>query len=57
VPTPVIARTHAQVTGMFAGLRLVPPGVVPVSQWRPDSIAGEVVDLYGGIARTPGRRW
>ena len=57
VPTPVIARTHAQVTGLFAGLPLVALGVVPVSEWRPDTIVREVVDLYGGIARTPARRW
>jgi len=57
VPTPVIARTHAEITGLFAGLPLVAPGVVPVSEWRPDAIARQVVDLYGGIACTPARRW
>ena len=56
VPTPVTARTHAQVTGLFAGLPLVAPGVVPVSEWRPDMIVRQVVDLYGGVARTPARR-
>ena len=56
VPTPVTARTHAEVTGLFAGLPLVAPGVVPVSEWRPEAIVGQVVDLYGGIARTPARR-
>ncbi len=56
VPTPVIARTHAEVTGLFAGLPLVAPGVVPVSEWRPDAIVWQVVDLYGGVARTPARR-
>jgi trans-aconitate methyltransferase len=57
VPTPVIARTHAQVTKLFAGLPLVAPGVVPVSEWRPDAIVRQVVDLYGGVARTVARRW
>jgi SAM-dependent methyltransferase len=57
VPTPVTARTHAEITGLFAGLPLVAPGVVPVSEWRPDAVAREVVDLYGGVARTPARRW
>jgi O-methyltransferase involved in polyketide biosynthesis len=56
VPTPVIARTHAQVTELFAGLPLVAPGVVPVTEWRPDVIARKVVDLYGGVARTAVRR-
>lgn len=53
-PVPVTARTHAQVTSLFGGLPLVAPGVVPVSEWRPD--AGEVPgpgDLYAGAARIP----
>jgi len=57
VPTPVTARTHAEVTELFAGLPLVAPAVVPVSEWRPDAIVRQVVDLYGGIARIPARRW
>ena len=57
VPTPVTARTHAEVTELFAGLPLVAPAVVPVSEWRPDAIVRQVVDLYGGVARVPARRW
>ena len=30
-------RSQAEVTAFFDGLELVPPGVVPVPQWRPDS--------------------
>ena len=33
---PYLSRTAAQVEGYFAGLDLVPPGVVPVANWRPD---------------------
>jgi hypothetical protein len=51
VATPVTARTHAQVTRLFAGLPMVAPGVVSVSEWRPDAILRHVVDLYGGIGR------
>ena len=29
-------RGPEQLAGFFAGLDLVPPGVVPVPQWRPD---------------------
>jgi hypothetical protein len=41
----------------FAGLELVPPGVVLVSEWRPDGSGprptpGEV-NCYGGVARKP----
>jgi hypothetical protein len=57
-PVPVTARTHAQVTGLFGGLPLVAPGVVPVTRWRPDSpdAPAQAADLYGGVARTPGPR-
>jgi S-adenosyl methyltransferase len=55
-PTPVTPRSHAQVTGLLGGLPLLPPGVVPVSEWR--TPAGDVpqpCDLYGGVARIPRR--
>lgn len=57
VPTKVIARSHAQITELFAEFPLVAPGVVPISEWRPDAIVRQVVDLYGGVARTAVRRW
>lgn len=41
----------------FAGLDLVPPGVVLVSEWRPDDSgpfpAPSEVSCYGGVARKP----
>ncbi len=56
----VIPRTHAQVTGLFGGLPLVAPGVVPVTQWRPVVAALShrmTADVYAGAARIPqGRR-
>jgi len=59
VPTPIFPRSHAQVTGLFAGLPLVAPGVVPVTGWRPDRAAalGQPADLYGGVARATASRW
>lgn len=57
VPQSLTPRTHAQVTGLFAGLPLIPPGVVPVTQWHPairDPLPA-AHDLYAGTARTPGR--
>ena len=39
VPTAVIPRSHTEVSALFGGLPLVPPGVVPLSEWRPP-IAG-----------------
>jgi hypothetical protein len=54
VGTPMTPRTHAQVSGLFGGLPLVAPGVVPVIEWRP-SAAGvphrATADLYAGLAR------
>jgi SAM-dependent methyltransferase len=55
VPGGVTARSHAQVTALFGGLPLIPPGVVPVAQWRPAvpvSPTALDADLYAGIART-----
>jgi hypothetical protein len=54
VPTALIPRTHAQVTALFGGLPLVPPGVVPVTEWRPVAGGpfGTPADLYAGAART-----
>ena len=56
VPTAIYTRTQAQVTELFGDLSLVPPGVVPVSEWRPDAAATKVTDVYAGIARKPVRR-
>jgi O-methyltransferase involved in polyketide biosynthesis len=53
VPVRVTARTHTQVTGLFGGLPLLPPGVVPVSEWRPvvGDPFGQPADLHAGVAR------
>jgi hypothetical protein len=52
VPTGITARTHREVTALFGGLAQVPPGVVPVSQWRPEHapVRGESADMYAGLA-------
>jgi hypothetical protein len=57
VPTALIPRSHTQVSALFGGLPLVPPGVVPLTEWRPP-IAGPCpasADMYAGLARLPGR--
>ena len=50
---PLILRDRAQVTGLFNGLELVPPGVVQVSKWRPhsDLEAAAPAALWGGVAQ------
>ena len=53
-PVPVIARTHTEVTGLFGGLPLLAPGVVPITQWRPRiGLLPEPADLHAGVARVP----
>jgi hypothetical protein len=56
-PTQVTARTHTQVTALFGGLPLLPPGVVPVTEWRPTPGQGPspAADLHAGVARIPRR--
>jgi hypothetical protein len=57
VPTGVFPRTHTQVSALFDGLPLAPPGVVPVTEWRPEATSpAPPADLYAGIARIPPRR-
>jgi hypothetical protein len=56
-PIPVTARNHTGVTALFGQLPLVAPGVVPITEWRPDSPSqlAQPADLYAGLARTPAR--
>lgn len=48
-------RSQAEVTAFFDGLRLVPPGVVPVPRWRPDSdMAAKAPTMaWCAVARKP----
>jgi O-methyltransferase involved in polyketide biosynthesis len=51
---PYRLRSPEQIAALFGGLELLDPGVVPVSQWRPDpSPSGppRPVDTFGGMAR------
>jgi O-methyltransferase involved in polyketide biosynthesis len=58
VGTPTMTlRTPEQVTAFFAGMELLPPGVVSCSRWRPEvGPGGELpaeVDEFCGVARVP----
>ena len=49
-------RNHDEVSRFFTGLDLVEPGIVPVTQWRPDG--GPTADpqdsnLWAGVGRKP----
>jgi SAM-dependent methyltransferase len=59
VPTGLTSRSHCQVSALFAGLPLVPPGVVPLTEWRP-AVADSfpyTADLYAGVAHAPASRF
>ncbi|MFW6091534.1 MAG: SAM-dependent methyltransferase, partial [Actinomycetota bacterium] len=55
IKPPYNLRSPDEITGYFDGLELVEPGIVPVTQWRPDDVTGvpDHVDAYGGIGRKP----
>ena len=54
VPAALVPRTHSQVSALFAGLPMVPPGVVPLTEWRsvPAGQSSLSADLYAGMAHT-----
>ena len=58
VPTVLIPRNHARVSGLFGGLPLVSPGVVPLVEWRPTQVGpfSQQADMYAGVACTSRQR-
>jgi SAM-dependent methyltransferase len=49
---PFVLRTPERITGLFAGLQLVDPGVVPVHLWQPArGRPGPAVPVLAGIGR------
>ncbi len=50
----VTLRSRAQLKGLLSGLDLVPPGIMPVTDWRPapdDPRFERLVPVYGAVAR------
>jgi trans-aconitate methyltransferase len=49
----VTLRSQEEVERFFHGLRLLPPGIVRVPEWRPDSAeaAGRVGTMWGGVGQ------
>jgi S-adenosyl methyltransferase len=55
IPAPLTPRSHTQVSALFGRLPLVPPGVVPITEWRPPTgPSPQTADLYAGVARAGG---
>jgi hypothetical protein len=55
---PVTLRSREELAGLLdgLGLELVPPGLVPVTDWRPvsaDPRFEHIVPVYGAVARKP----
>lgn len=49
-------RSPEEISAFFGGLDLIEPGVVPLTQWRPDTTGAPVhIDSIGGVARKPGQ--
>ncbi|MHA6626220.1 SAM-dependent methyltransferase [Pseudonocardia sichuanensis] len=54
--SPYQLRTVDEVAGWFAGTELVEPGLVPLTQWRPDGVEvgrPEPIDAYCAVGRKP----
>ncbi|WP_028476858.1 SAM-dependent methyltransferase [Nocardia sp. CNY236] len=55
--SPIVPRTRAEIIRLFGDFELVDPGLVFVSQWRPDpddAPSGQR-NMYAGVARKPDR--
>jgi hypothetical protein len=51
---PYILRTPEEIGAYFDGLELLPPGLVPTSQWRPDPGTDPIaLDVYCAVGRKP----
>jgi SAM-dependent methyltransferase len=50
-----VPRTHREVAAFFAGLDLLEPGLVRISEWRPASVSESAVraQMWGAVARKP----
>jgi hypothetical protein len=59
VPRPITLRSREDIAALVSGLDLVPPGVVPVTDWHPDAAGpvppagGQPVPVHGVVARKP----
>jgi hypothetical protein len=50
---PYILRSPEEIASCFEGLTMVEPGLVQITQWRPDDADVEPIDAYGAVARKP----
>jgi hypothetical protein len=53
---PYLPRSPEQIDQCFEGLEMVDPGLVSITQWRPEAVevgTVEPIDAYGAVARKP----
>ncbi|MBW4720235.1 SAM-dependent methyltransferase [Saccharothrix obliqua] len=50
--SPLVLRSRGEITAFFTGLDVIDPGVVPLSEWHPDS-ADAYISAYVGIGHKP----
>jgi hypothetical protein len=50
---PYILRSPEQLASCFEGLTMTEPGLVQITQWRPDDPQPERIEAYGAVARKP----
>jgi S-adenosyl methyltransferase len=54
---PIVLRSSAEIGALVAGLELIPPGLVPLNDWRPDasdpSDAATRVPVHALVGRKP----
>jgi hypothetical protein len=50
---PYILRSPEQLASCFDGLTMIGPGLVQITQWRPDDAQPERIEAYGAVARKP----
>jgi len=49
-------RSRGELAGLLAGLALIPPGLVPITEWRPEAAGPrceQAVPVHGAVARKP----
>jgi S-adenosyl methyltransferase len=53
---PITLRSHAEQASLMTGLDVLPPGLVPITEWRPapdDPHLEHTVAIYAAVARKP----
>ncbi len=54
---PIVLRSSAEIAALVTGLDLIPPGLVPLNDWRPDAgdppAAATQVPVHALVARKP----